>query len=89
MARVTAARLPTPDSVLNDLVREFVPTEQEIYLTLPDGRYVNAIYAGVQLREHERTQLRLFHEWISTSKKEELPLGFSDGHHEELRFLNT
>ena len=49
---------------------------------------MNAIYAGVHLREHERTQLRLFYQWISSSKKE-LPLGFSDEHHEELRFLNT
>ena len=51
--RLAAAELPIPEYVMNDKVRSYKPTEEELYFTLDDGRYVNRIYSGVKLREFE------------------------------------
>ena len=44
---------PVPNIVMNDRVRAYTPTEEDLYLTIDDGRYVNNKYSGVKLREYE------------------------------------
>ena len=54
LLRQTAASLPVPAIVMNERIRAYRPTDEDLYLTLKDGRYVNRIYSGVELREFER-----------------------------------
>lgn len=53
LLRQAAAQLPIPETVMDARVRAYRPTEDELYFTIPDGRYVNRIYSGVKLREQE------------------------------------
>ena len=53
LAILTASKLPISDRVIGDVARSYQPTDEEHYLTLPDGRYVNKIYSRVKLRDFE------------------------------------
>ena len=64
LTRLTAAKLPTPETVMNDSVRAYMPSEDELYFTIEDGRYVNRIYSGVQLREFEKKKVTAFRAWV-------------------------
>ena len=47
LLRQAAASLPIPSIVMNDRIKAYRPTDEDLYLTLKDGRYVNRIYSGV------------------------------------------
>ena len=48
---------PVPNIVMNDRIRAYTPTEEDLYFTISDGRYVNKIYSGVKLREFEQKKV--------------------------------
>jgi len=50
--------------VLDENVRNYVPTEKDIFMTLEDGRYENLIFGGNKLREPEQKKLNGFRAWV-------------------------
>ena len=65
LLRKAAASLPVPATVMNDRIRQYVPGEEDLYLTLEDGRYVNRLYSGVKLRDFEQQKVLEFRSWLS------------------------
>ena len=54
LRRRAAQKKPVPNFVIDDTVRNYKPTEKDIYITLKDGRYENLILAGNYLRLPEQ-----------------------------------
>ena len=50
---------------MNDRVRAYTPTEEDLYFTIEDGRYVNRLYSGVKLREFEQKKVKEFRDWLT------------------------
>ena len=74
---------------MNDELRALpLACDDEIFFTIPDGRYVNKLYSGIQLRELEATKVDEFKKWAA-EKELSIPLGFLDGHNMALKYLNT
>lgn len=88
LTRLAAAKLPVPDYVMNDQIRALEVTEEDLYFTVSDGRYVNRIYSGVELREPERVEVEKFGAWVAENQLF-MPSGFTDEHNYVLRYLNT
>lgn len=89
LTRQAFEKLPTPDYVMNDALRAFTPSsDDDCYFTLEDGRYINRIYSGLELRQPERDLMDGFKGWVLENSID-LPLGYTDAHNFALRFLNT
>ena len=86
--RLAATDSSIPKIVMNDRIRAYEPTEEDLYFTIEDGRYVNRIYSGVKLREFEEQKVKEFRDWITKSDLY-MPTGFTDDHNYDLKFLNT
>ena len=80
-------RIPVSEKVMNDEVRSYEPTENDIYLTLPDGRYENQIWHNLELREKEAKKLSEFNEWLKKNDLR-LPKGL-DVEPENIRILTN
>ena len=65
LIRIAASKLPIPARVMNEKVRNYSPSEDELYFTIPDGRYVNRIYSGVKLRKFEQEKVNAFRAWVA------------------------
>ena len=46
-----------PDKVLNDAVREYEPTLEDIFFIIPSGDYQRILFQGQDLRDREETHL--------------------------------
>ena len=89
LARQAAIQLPVSSSVMNDELRALpLASDDEIFFNIPDGRYVNKLYSGIQLREFEATKVDEFKLWAA-EKELSIPLGFLDEHNIALKYLNT
>ena len=79
---------PIPSFVIDDSVRDFEPTEEVLYMTVPDGRYLMQTHGQGEsnLRKNERKNLEEFRSWLA-KKDLKLPTGF-DLNLEELRVLS-
>lgn len=71
-------KMPFSDVVIDETVSEYVPTEEDLFLTLSGGRYMQLIFEGVEQREREQQKLEEFHEWLEANDLT-MPLGFEDG----------
>jgi len=71
LRRQAVQRAPISAYVLDDTVRNFQPTEEDMYLTLKDGQYEAFILVGTQLREPEQKHFDGFRAWV---KENELPM---------------
>jgi len=72
---------------IDEKVFEYEPTDADTFESLPDGSYVRRIYSGVELREREQRGVDEFRAWLVETGKE-APLGMTDHHNFDLRFLN-
>ena len=88
MARLAAAKIPTPYYVITDEVRAYEPVEDDYYFTIPDGRYANKIFTGLELRDKEREAVDKFRAWVAENQLY-MPIGFADDHYTDLRYLST
>ena len=67
LRRQAASQKFIPEYVLDDKVRNYVPREKDIFMTLEDGRYENLIFGGNKLREPEQKILNGFRAWIEAN----------------------
>lgn len=78
MREKLSKRMTLPGFEIEESVLDYVPTDTDIYLTLPDGRYENQIWTDIPLREKEVKHFADFEEWLSKNKLT-LPAGFDQG----------
>jgi len=87
MRKRIAKAMPVPEQVMNMKVRKYLAREDDLFLTLPDGRFEQELFEGVELKEVQSRKLRKFHEWLSENEVK-IPKGFSD-YPEDLRVLQS
>ena len=75
-----------PECVMNDTVRAFEPTLDDVFIILPSGDYQRMLFAGHELREREQTHMNDFREWLK-ARELTLPDGYDDANMVVLRFL--
>ena len=79
--------VPPPTSrVKNDLIKNYEPTEEELFITVSNGDYQRVIFNGRPLREKEQRELENFRQWLKDNNLE-LPPGYDDENRFSLRFL--
>ena len=72
---------------INEKVKAYEPTDRDIYENLANDVYMRRIYSGMKLREREQRGVEEFRAWLVETGKE-IPLGMTDHHYFDLRFLN-
>ena len=75
-----------PECVMNDEVRSFEPTLDDVFVILPSGDYQRQLFQGQELREREETHMTDFRNWLK-DRSLELPPGYDDANRVVLRFL--
>jgi len=75
-----------PECVMNETVRGFEPTLEEIFIVMPSGEYQRMLFHGHELREREQKHMVDFREWL-VERKLTLPDGYDDADMLVLRFL--
>ena len=71
---------------MNDTIRAFEPTLDDVFIILPSGDYQRMLFSGHELREREQTHMNDFREWLKT-RELTLPDGYDDANMVVLRFL--
>ena len=71
---------------MNDEVRSFEPTLDDVFVILPSGDYQRQLFQGQELREREETHMTDFRNWLK-DRSLELPPGYDDANRAVLRFL--
>ncbi len=75
-----------PEKVINDEVREYDPTLEDIFFIIPSGDYQRLLFQGLDLREREETHMSDFRNFLQV-KNLTLPEGYDDDGRLVLRFL--
>ena len=75
-----------PATIMDERVRRFEPSEEDIYLTFPSGKYQNLVVGGDSLRAPEQEMLAGFREWYK-SEGLSVPSGWDDDRHLPVRYL--
>merc|ERR1711920_547943 len=75
-----------PECVMNDEIRNFEPTLDDVFIILPSGDYQRMLFQGHDLREREETHMNDFREWLK-ARDLTLPDGYDDSNMMVLRFL--
>lgn len=55
-----------PATIMDERVRSYEPSEEEIFLTFPSGKYQNLVVGGDSLRAPEQEMLAGFREWYKS-----------------------
>ena len=77
---------PVPECVMNEAVKAFEPTLEEIFIVMPSGEYQRMLFFGHELREKEQKHIDDFREWLK-ERTLTLPDGYDDENMLVLRFL--
>ena len=88
IAHINARKLPVPESVMNDKVRSFEPTDKALFFTFKNGEYEYLIFGGIEpedLREPQRKMKAEFNEWIQKNGLV-IPEPFRENN-DDLRFI--
>ena len=75
-----------PETAINDKIRSYKPTEDDIYFTVPSGNYCNLIVAGDVLREREIEELAKFKAFLAENGLT-VPSGWIDERNAVVRLL--
>ena len=75
-----------PACVMNDDVKDYEPTLDDIFFIIPSGDYQRILFQGQDLREREETHLQDFRKFLEV-KGYTLPEGYDDENLLVLRFL--
>lgn len=83
---LTFTNVEVPECVMNDAVRAFEPSLEDIFFIIPSGDYQRLLFQGQDLREREETHLADFRNFLKV-KNLTLPPGYDDENLLVLRFL--
>lgn len=64
MVESTGQEVAIPDCVINDEVRQYEPSLDDIFVILENGEYQRLIFSGQELREREDTHIKDFRNFV-------------------------